>query len=135
MCRTCVFFFFKQKTAYEMRISDWSSDVCSSDLASSSTGRWRTASSRQPNSTTCRCRRSWSARTSSTGPPSSNPPGNRRKSPPLQGEGWVGMGFPTAASRPSADKTQDREREVEAKRVHDQVHLGLRRDTKKKTTH
>src|SRR3546814_4656987 len=26
-------FFFKQKTAYEMRISDWSSDVCSSDLA------------------------------------------------------------------------------------------------------
>src|SRR3546814_1567686 len=31
---TCavVFFFFKQKTAYEMRISDWSSDVCSSDL-------------------------------------------------------------------------------------------------------
>src|SRR3546814_16526850 len=30
-------FFFKQKTAYEMRISDWSSDVCSSDLAA----RWR----------------------------------------------------------------------------------------------
>src|SRR3546814_5824722 len=31
----CVFFFFKQKTAYEMRISDWSSDVCSSDLIQS----------------------------------------------------------------------------------------------------
>src|SRR3546814_1880270 len=31
MCSLC-FFFFKQKTAYEMRISDWSSDVCSSDL-------------------------------------------------------------------------------------------------------
>src|SRR3546814_10488777 len=31
MMRVC-FFFFKQKTAYEMRISDWSSDVCSSDL-------------------------------------------------------------------------------------------------------
>src|SRR3546814_10692491 len=30
------FFFFKQKTAYEMRISDWSSDVCSSDLISAS---------------------------------------------------------------------------------------------------
>src|SRR3546814_9098122 len=28
----CVVFFFKQKTAYEMRIRDWSSDVCSSDL-------------------------------------------------------------------------------------------------------
>src|SRR3546814_1028305 len=31
-CAGCVFFFFKQKTAYELRISDWSSDVCSSDL-------------------------------------------------------------------------------------------------------
>src|SRR3546814_7695558 len=30
------FFFFKQKTAYEMRISDWSSDVCSSDLSAPS---------------------------------------------------------------------------------------------------
>src|SRR3546814_2251106 len=28
----CMLFFFKQKTAYEMRISDWSSDVCSTDL-------------------------------------------------------------------------------------------------------
>src|SRR3546814_4499647 len=32
LCDVLVFFFFKQKTAYEMRISDWSSDVCSSDL-------------------------------------------------------------------------------------------------------
>src|SRR3546814_4691997 len=34
-CSVCIIlcFFFKQKTAYEMRISDWSSDVCSSDLA------------------------------------------------------------------------------------------------------
>src|SRR3546814_4523724 len=32
MCAMVRFFFFKQKTAYEMRISDWSSDVCSSDL-------------------------------------------------------------------------------------------------------
>src|SRR3546814_1328484 len=32
----CFFFFFKQKTAYEMRISDWSSDVCSSDSSSRS---------------------------------------------------------------------------------------------------
>src|SRR3546814_6555552 len=36
-CVCCVnvllIFFFKQKTAYEMRISDWSSDVCSSDLS------------------------------------------------------------------------------------------------------
>src|SRR3546814_13807643 len=32
------FFFFKQKTAYEMRISDWSSDVCSSDLDAEHSG-------------------------------------------------------------------------------------------------
>src|SRR3546814_14033394 len=32
LCHCFVCFFFKQKTAYEMRISDWSSDVCSSDL-------------------------------------------------------------------------------------------------------
>src|SRR3546814_5279679 len=32
------FFFFKQKTAYEMRISDWSSDVCSSDLSGGGAG-------------------------------------------------------------------------------------------------
>src|SRR3546814_5473687 len=31
-CVVFLFFFFKQKTAYDMRISDWSSDVCSSDL-------------------------------------------------------------------------------------------------------
>src|SRR3546814_4790057 len=36
LCMQCiVLFFFKQKTAYEMRISYWSSDVCSSDLGSS----------------------------------------------------------------------------------------------------
>src|SRR3546814_3546443 len=44
------FFFFKQKTAYEMRISDWSSDVCSSDLASdpSLRPRWRPPGFRSP---------------------------------------------------------------------------------------
>src|SRR3546814_3133372 len=39
-----LFFFFKQKTAYEMRISDWSSDVCSSDLASSAAAMLATSS-------------------------------------------------------------------------------------------
>src|SRR3546814_15124167 len=38
------FFFFKQKTAYEMRISDWSSDVCSSDLTTLSKACWRGSS-------------------------------------------------------------------------------------------
>src|SRR3546814_8318091 len=36
-----MFFFFKQKTAYELRISDWSSDVCSSDLPSARLARGR----------------------------------------------------------------------------------------------
>src|SRR3546814_2280271 len=35
-----VVFFFKQKTAYEMRISDWSSDVCSSDLLAGAVGQF-----------------------------------------------------------------------------------------------
>src|SRR3546814_11377973 len=41
------FFFFKQKTAYEMRISDWSSDVCSSDLVSTSFSLRRSISKRR----------------------------------------------------------------------------------------
>src|SRR3546814_7902080 len=36
-----LFFFFKQKTAYEMRISDWSSDVCSSDLDGTAPPRYQ----------------------------------------------------------------------------------------------
>src|SRR3546814_10007883 len=36
-----MFFLFKKKTAYEMRISDWSSDVCSSDLCGEAMGRWQ----------------------------------------------------------------------------------------------
>src|SRR3546814_245319 len=44
-----VFFFFKQKTAYEMRISDWSSDVCSSDLAGDYDVKcWRVGSQDDP---------------------------------------------------------------------------------------
>src|SRR3546814_6256985 len=44
----CFFvFFFKQKTAYEMRISDWSSDVCSSDLARLCLS-WKSASGSMP---------------------------------------------------------------------------------------
>src|SRR3546814_8323741 len=52
----CLFFFFKQKTAYEMRISDWSSDVCSSDLLrdgsaqKAAAGRWLIRSRSHPGS-------------------------------------------------------------------------------------
>src|SRR3546814_8738229 len=40
-----IFFFFKQKTAYGMRFSDWSSDVCSSDLAHENRGARRSGNS------------------------------------------------------------------------------------------
>src|SRR3546814_17222078 len=55
------FFFFKQKTAYEMRISDWSSDVCSSDLSSLTTfqsSAWTVAvasNTVKPHNTAIRC--------------------------------------------------------------------------------
>src|SRR3546814_6874521 len=47
-CPAMLFFFFKQKTAYEMRISDWSSDLCSSDLIDWRRGHGRDALSRPP---------------------------------------------------------------------------------------
>src|SRR3546814_17455358 len=65
-----VVFFFKQKTAYEMRISDWSSDVCSSDLKTLSrprrrepccrstvAGRMRARAPWKDSTSGCRCRR------------------------------------------------------------------------------
>src|SRR3546814_6965062 len=60
------FFFFKQKTAYEMRISDWSSDVCSSDLAPF---RSRTAKPPQSGERGSRFfrRKNWGDRSSLTG--------------------------------------------------------------------
>src|SRR3546814_3555225 len=84
----CCFFFFKQKTAYEMRISDWSSDVCSSDLTRtgrdgggwpgrrSGALRWRSCStrpgsSRSPPATSRTAGRSVSRTTSASARPSS----------------------------------------------------------------
>src|SRR3546814_17253816 len=50
----CCVFFFKQKTAYEMRISDWSSDVCSSDLKKIPDGRAGVRGVRSPRPVTWR---------------------------------------------------------------------------------
>src|SRR3546814_5668398 len=51
ICVSCddffIFFFFKQKTAYEMRISDWSSDVCSSDLGWRKSWKYRRKNQRK----------------------------------------------------------------------------------------
>src|SRR3546814_2645251 len=55
-----VFFFFKQKTAYEMRISDWSSDVCSSDLRTNAGGMPNTCKSNETfGSSGARVRNAW----------------------------------------------------------------------------
>src|SRR3546814_8279121 len=60
---SCVIFFYKQNTAYDVRISDWSSDVCSSDLvliilAKSSGDMWPTKSPlcQIAKATACQCR-------------------------------------------------------------------------------
>src|SRR3546814_7498255 len=55
------FFFFKQKTAYEMRISDWSSDVCSSDLSWSSAIISRGAEARRTRADVVHPHRRWLA--------------------------------------------------------------------------
>src|SRR3546814_8307928 len=54
MCVDLFFFFFKQKTAYEMRISDWSSDVCSSDLRAIRQGCGRMRLHERPFRRNCR---------------------------------------------------------------------------------
>src|SRR3546814_1940204 len=63
------FLFFKQKTAYEMRISDWSSDVCSSDLRCRSSIAWKCSSSnsRQPPKVSRKRARHASSRSASSG--------------------------------------------------------------------
>src|SRR3546814_20328100 len=72
MCLMCVilsfvfgclfFFFFKQKTAYEMRISDWSSDVCSSDLSSGALDCFVGLRPPRNDDSKLRARRHWSFR-------------------------------------------------------------------------
>src|SRR3546814_10631354 len=80
LCVICCFFFFKQKTAYEMRISDWSSDVCSSDLAAG----LLVAHERQDRSEDCRV---LMVRTHNTGP-ATPPPADRlhRGKPTIRSE-------------------------------------------------
>src|SRR3546814_21121706 len=110
-----VFFFFKQKTAYEMRISDWSSDVCSSDLL---------------------CRR-W---TGGLARPGAVVGGLRIGRPTAQRAGHpqsrtAGRGV-VCSRRPgrSAEPAPDRKSVVEGKSVSLRVDRGGRRIIKKKNT-
>src|SRR3546814_4779027 len=85
-------FFFKQKTAYEMRISDWSSDVCSSDLLvigaaqSMAAERGGQARGKDAKSPLCRPRLPMLAPTRSWKP---NPPSIRIMSPATTSRGWI----------------------------------------------
>src|SRR3546814_6781748 len=80
-CLGCFFFFFKQKTAYEMRISDWSSDVCSSDLR----------------------------RRGDRGPVADHPAGREGRAGRTLGGGQVDAGQPAAAlPRPRGRRSEER---------------------------
>src|SRR3546814_12857262 len=120
-----MFFFFKQKTAYEMRISDWSSDVCSSDLGAQGgnsaaqvqgvpTSGWRQP---LPAHSTQRLQALVV----------SLPTGRRRA-------GVLHRGVPKshAGGGPCRTRSGDRKSVVEGKRVSVRVDLGGRRIIKKK---
>src|SRR3546814_15570755 len=113
------FFFFKQKTAYEMRISDWSSDVCSSDLTRSSRSRARRGASAGGS----RWKRSGSSTFSST-----VSRGSRWKLWNTKPMRRLRMSLPASSSRVATE----RKSVVEGKRVYVRVDLGGRRIIKKK---
>src|SRR3546814_16377025 len=117
------FFFFKQNTAYEMRISDWSSDVCSSDLPPA----WR--------GVRLGVRERWSrAESARRGPVYLQ----RHRPDPECGDRGIRFGvcpgnLRTAPSRQGSSQTRDRKSVVKGKSVSVRVDLGGSRIIKKKT--
>src|SRR3546814_20298160 len=114
-----LFFFFKQKTAYEMRISDWSSDVCSSDLAE------------QPVDDQSHVRGQTHRRPAGRGRTESLPDRPRR--------GALALQAPRCTEHPLLDELRralhqrNRKSVVEGKSGSVRVELGCRRIIKKKT--
>src|SRR3546814_12577139 len=138
--RVCLFFFVKQNTAYEMRISDWSSDVCSSDLPASCQGARVEGRPRLP-ARACRWPggpQLWPCRRQAGGPA---PAGGRA------GEGGVDAagGGPPGARRPCRRARRvaavcragegDRKSVVSRKSVHVRVDTAGLRVINTKTTH
>src|SRR3546814_15004150 len=106
-----MFFFFKQKTAYEMRISDWSSDVCSSDLGGDLQDRHRVRTCLGHRHRPCRfCRR-------------------------CTGSVCCGTSNSGRTCRRRGRGRRDRKSVVEGKSVSVRVDLGGRRIIKKKRVH
>src|SRR3546814_20523522 len=119
------FFFFKQKTAYEMRISDWSSDVCSSDLARARRVRDRLAG-----------RRARRGRTLGAGGRGRVDP--RQSRPPDSPDHASRASYPRRAGGRCAVVARyraDRKSVVSGKSVSVRVDLGGPRLLKKKTNH
>src|SRR3546814_18382815 len=121
-----LFFLFKQKTAYEMRISDWSSDVCSSDLRIAASRRAScatTSASRAEKGQSSAC-----ARISPTAPPrvirrNTQLPSRRRST------------IPASTNLRTWRDTRDRKTAVKGKRVSDRDEIGGRSCIKKKKPH
>src|SRR3546814_19853108 len=118
-----IFFFFKQKTAYEMRISDWSSDVCSSDLLA--LRHDRTGLRRRPCQSDRPLRRR-SRRFSSTSAHSGSCTHSGFRAGTLSDAGASAFG----PREPAED--QDRKSVVEGKRAAVCVDIGGRRTLKQK---
>src|SRR3546814_13860097 len=120
MCFWCVFFFVKQKTAYEMRISDWSSDVCSSDLHSQGVLVASGPHARRNGGELSAARCQYSSRI--------------RKLPAGLPPGWgAHASFKKWTSRFSKTTSIDRKSVVKGQSVSVRVDLGGRRISKKKT--
>src|SRR3546814_1621188 len=120
------FFFFKQKTAYEMRISDWSSDVCSSDLRHRGTGSASSSTLAGKPSSSCGCccctiphrrarpgctdghrrRPSRSAAATDGGDARTGSPGDAGPGPP-RGRYWIASGLSTPLARRSEEHTSE----------------------------
>src|SRR3546814_13130669 len=123
------FFFFKQKTAYEMRISDWSSDVCSSDLSGGAAKAKRQLSPSWRRSTTVPTPSTWPE---TMWPPSSSPSFNGRSKLTAWPACQAPMVVQARVSFDASAANQDRKSVVEGKRVSVRVDLGGRRNNKKK---
>src|SRR3546814_16989227 len=141
-----VFFFFKKKTAYDMRISDWSSDVCSSDLAGARTGAGaarRTGLAARPGQTQAgrRTRRpQWPERHPvSPGQPRFLAPAHWHRPSPDAGPGPAGGRFRAASAAPRRTGRHRRGHGSEDSRVGKsgsvRLDLGGRRCIKKKNTY
>src|SRR3546814_3184249 len=102
-----MFFFFKQKTAYEMRISDWSSDVCSSDLGADSHTKLTHDTSPAPPVRISAARRwnlAWVAAPIAHAAPSSHSRANAGSMPDQRGDGASNDAV-VAASTPASSAT------------------------------